>query len=60
MAPREFFYDALHALASGRPMAPAIGEAASEWACPTCGEVVPANFEVCWNCQTPHSEAHEK
>ncbi len=21
--------------------------------CPHCGEMVPANFEVCWNCQCP-------
>jgi predicted amidophosphoribosyltransferase len=59
MVPREFFYDALHVLASGRPMAPATGDDAQNWACPTCGEVVPGHFEVCWNCQTPHSEAEE-
>ncbi len=22
-----------------------------DWICPTCGEVVPGNFEVCWNCR---------
>ena len=22
-----------------------------EWLCPSCGEKVPNNFDVCWNCQ---------
>jgi hypothetical protein len=22
-----------------------------EWRCPSCGETVPSNFDVCWNCQ---------
>jgi hypothetical protein len=46
--PREFFWDALAALASvsfdkatGPP---------GEWQCPTCGEAVPADFDICWNC----------
>ena len=21
-----------------------------EWRCPTCGEMVPGNFDACWNC----------
>ena len=23
-----------------------------DWRCPSCGETVPGNFDVCWNCQT--------
>ena len=23
------------------------------WVCPSCGEKVEADFELCWNCQTP-------
>lgn len=26
---------------------------AATWECPTCGEEVEADFELCWNCQTP-------
>jgi len=26
---------------------------AETWKCPTCGESVEADFELCWNCQTP-------
>lgn len=26
---------------------------AETWTCPTCGEAVEADFELCWNCQTP-------
>jgi rRNA maturation endonuclease Nob1 len=22
------------------------------WRCPTCKEIVPSNFDVCWNCGT--------
>ncbi|MET0398172.1 MAG: hypothetical protein ABW277_15330 [Longimicrobiaceae bacterium] len=25
----------------------------AEWDCASCGEAVPANFEVCWNCSAP-------
>jgi hypothetical protein len=24
-----------------------------DWKCPRCGEQVPGNFEVCWNCEAP-------
>jgi hypothetical protein len=24
-----------------------------EWDCASCGEAVPGNFEVCWNCSAP-------
>ena len=23
------------------------------WKCPSCGELVEADFDVCWNCQNP-------
>ncbi len=26
-----------------------------EWICPVCGESVEADFEVCWNCETPRA-----
>jgi hypothetical protein len=26
---------------------------AESWQCPTCGETVETDFELCWNCQTP-------
>lgn len=26
------------------------------WICPSCGESVEADFDVCWNCQTPRSK----
>lgn len=26
---------------------------AATWQCPTCGEQVDSEFELCWNCQTP-------
>ncbi len=26
---------------------------AETWKCPTCGEEVETEFELCWNCQTP-------
>ncbi|MFN0053371.1 MAG: DUF2007 domain-containing protein [Planctomycetales bacterium] len=27
---------------------------AATWTCPTCGQDVDADFELCWNCQTPN------
>lgn len=29
---------------------------AETWKCPTCGEAVEADFDLCWNCQTPRKE----
>ena len=46
--PREFFFDALAALASTR--FDETGGQAGEWRCSTCGEAVPADFDICWNC----------
>jgi len=31
---------------------PIVLPAGPAWACPKCGETVPGNFEVCWNCLT--------
>ncbi len=28
-----------------------------DWKCPKCGEMVPGNFDACWNCSSPGSEA---
>jgi hypothetical protein len=28
-----------------------------EWKCPTCSEINPPNFELCWNCNTLRPEA---
>lgn len=28
-------------------------DALPEWDCPSCGQAVPGNFEVCWNCNAP-------
>jgi rubrerythrin len=52
--PREFLFDALYALASaGEPPA---AHAQDEWVCPACNELVPAGFEVCWNCNATHPD----
>ncbi len=26
-----------------------------DWRCPKCGEIVPGNFEACWNCSSAPS-----
>jgi len=54
---REFFFDAMFAIAqSVRPAEP---YARRPWACPACGEEVPAGFEICWNCGGAHPSATE-
>ncbi len=30
--------------------------AAGQWACPSCGESVPSNFDACWKCEAPRPE----
>lgn len=35
------------------PPAEQVDEHAAGWKCSVCGEAVPGNFDVCWNCQTP-------
>jgi hypothetical protein len=49
--PREFFFDALYCLVAAAHMS---AEADEAWKCPSCSEVVPAGFEVCWSCGAPH------
>lgn len=34
---------------AARPTRPA----GPEWICPTCGEAVETEYDVCWNCMTP-------
>lgn len=43
---RDYYLDALHVLQNiPDPELPS-------WRCDRCGECVPGNFDVCWNCQT--------
>jgi hypothetical protein len=28
----------------------------ADWQCPTCGELVPGNFDACWNCSHGNPE----
>jgi len=54
--PREFFFDALAAIASVS-VNDAIGQT-GEWQCPACGEAVPTDFDICWNCNA-HQPSHK-
>ena len=38
-------------------VAGSISLARADWRCPKCGEIVPGNFDTCWNCSStpPHS-----
>jgi len=27
-----------------------------DWKCPACGETVPGNFDLCWNCRSPEAD----
>lgn len=56
LVPREFFFDALHALTTARSVA-AHQKDEGDWVCPSCDESVPGNFAQCWNCQTWRPEA---
>src|SRR5262249_29258606 len=29
----------------------------ADWRCPKCGEIVPGNFDTCWNCSSNRSES---
>lgn len=62
--PREYVFDALHALAEATPVVNALLHVEAQhpgsapetgWTCPACSESVPAHFEICWNCQEPRS-----
>jgi rRNA maturation endonuclease Nob1 len=48
LVPREFFFDALHCVATSGT--PSIAQRPTEWSCSVCDERVPANFDICWNC----------
>ncbi len=48
-------YDEAMALLNAVPEAPSTSRA--DWRCPKCGEMVPANFETCWNCPPGDSES---
>jgi len=39
------------ALALLRPLYDTPATQAPDWKCPSCGEMVPGNFETCWNCK---------
>jgi len=58
--PRNFYFAALAVLAEmkidGAPETSQVDddeESQAEWTCSQCGEVNPANFEICFNCATP-------
>jgi hypothetical protein len=51
--PRAFFFDALHALANAMP---AVRARTGDWQCPTCREMLPASFDLCWRCNTERSD----
>jgi hypothetical protein len=41
-------YDDAMTLLDGGGKAPTVNR--EDWRCPKCGETVPGNFELCWNC----------
>jgi|GEM_PF-497724 len=50
--PRVFFFDALNVLATSvGAVRPGAG---ADWTCSNCNEVVPGDFDVCWNCNASH------
>jgi len=62
--PRENYLEAIdlirrHTLGEAMPAAPSgVGRTGdprkdADWQCEACGEWNPANFEVCWQCDTP-------
>jgi hypothetical protein len=64
MVPRDYYFDALwwlrHGLAGPSTTTDEAGEdsaepagPAADWTCPSCGEVVPGDYEMCWSCCTP-------
>ena len=48
-------YDEAMALLKSAPESPLAVTA--DWRCPKCGESVPGNFDICWNCSTKRPEA---
>jgi hypothetical protein len=45
--------EAVALLKSTAETSPAVG---ADWRCPKCGEMVPGNFAVCWNCSSNRNE----
>jgi hypothetical protein len=43
-------WSAEHVRAADGPIA-VLEIGVSEWQCERCGESVPANFDLCWNCE---------
>ena len=43
-------YDEAMALLKGPAISGAVPR--TEWRCAKCGEMVPGNFDVCWNCSS--------
>jgi hypothetical protein len=56
--PREFFFDALHALTAAAEQTSA--SAGPDWTCPACKEPVPGDFDICWSCNTPRPDGAEE
>jgi predicted amidophosphoribosyltransferase len=44
--PREYYFDALDVIDNAAQST----DETAEWTCAACGEQVPDNFDVCWNC----------
>jgi hypothetical protein len=50
-------YDEALALLGGGTAPPPLPRA--DWQCAKCGETVPGNFAVCWNCASANREASQ-
>lgn len=49
--PRSYYFDAVALLSERRAAPDDSGDLPrGDWSCPTCGESVPATFDLCWNC----------
>lgn len=46
----EFFFDFLAHMRQMRIDRATVAEKRPDWTCPSCAEIVPGNFEICWNC----------
>jgi len=53
LVPTEFYFDVIGILrgAAADMRAARVCENQNPWTCDSCGEEVPAHFDVCWNCQ---------
>jgi hypothetical protein len=53
LVPREFFFDVLWLIRQATQDIQRVREQPdADWTCPSCGENVPAHFDVCWKCET--------